>query len=126
MKASAPEVLTSTEAPHQKHISLEAHFIRSSEDHHKLKELKLQKAVQRIQSRLSLQKTRRMKQQLIQMDLKSLDAYSLERVEKKDNCTKCTTTISTTLFSICNKTRITAIPAPVFLQTWNGFEIDPS
>ena len=43
----------------------------------------------------------------------------------KDNCTKCTTTISTTLFCICNRTRKTAMPAPVFLQTWNGFEINP-
>jgi len=33
---------------HQKHISPEAHFIRSSEDHQKLTEVKLQKAVQRI------------------------------------------------------------------------------
>jgi len=44
----APEVLTSSEAPHQKQISPEAHFIRSSEDHQKLKDVKLQKAVQRI------------------------------------------------------------------------------
>ena len=45
---------------------------------------------------------------------------------KKDNCTKCTTTISTTIFCFYNKTRITVMPAPVLLQTWNGFEIDPS
>jgi len=38
-----------------------------------------------------------MKQQLVQKDLKALNAYSLESVEKKDICTKCTTTISTTL-----------------------------
>jgi len=44
---------------------------------------------------------------------------------KKDNCTKCTTT-STTLICVCNRTRTTAMPAPVLLQTWNGFEIDPS
>ena len=36
----------------------------------------------KIESRLSLLKTGRVKQRLIQMDLKSLDAYSLERVEK--------------------------------------------
>jgi len=35
-----------------------------------------------FKSRLSLQKTRRMKQREIQMDLKSFDAYSLKRVEK--------------------------------------------
>jgi len=84
LKTSAHEVLMSSEAPHQKQISLEVlKIIRRAEDHQKLKELKLQKAVQRIQSRLSLQQTRRMKQQPIQLDLKSLDAYSLERVKKR-------------------------------------------
>jgi len=39
-----------------------------------------------------------MKQRLFQIDLKALDAYSLESVEKKDICIKCTTTVSTTLF----------------------------
>jgi len=78
---------------HQKHVIISKitkgkfhqKICRSSgaADHQKLKELKLQKAVQRIQSRLSLQKTRRMKQRPIQMDLKSLDAYSLKRVEKE-------------------------------------------
>jgi len=27
---------------------------------------------------------------------------------------------------LCYKTRITAMPATMFLHTWNGFEIDPS
>jgi len=45
---------------------------------------------------------------------------------KKDNCMNCTTTISTILFCLYNKTRITTMPAPLFLQTWNRFEIDPS
>jgi len=35
-----------------------------------------------IYSRLALQKTERTKQQLIQMDLKALDAFTLERVDK--------------------------------------------
>ena len=48
------------------------------------------------------------------------------RALTKDNCTKCTTTISTTMICVCNRTRKTAMLAPVFLQTWNGFEIDPS
>jgi len=50
----------------------------------------------------------------------------LWRTLKKDNCTKCTTTISTTLICVYNRTRTTAMPALVFLQTWNGFEIAPS
>jgi len=29
-------------------------------------------------------------------------------------------------FCLCYKTRITATPATMFLQTWNGFEIDHS
>jgi len=32
---------------------------------------------------------------------------------KRTNCTKCTTSISTTLFCVCNRTRTTAVPAPV-------------
>jgi len=27
---------------------------------------------------------------------------------------------------LCYRTRITAMPATMFLHTWNGFEIDPS
>ena len=48
------------------------------------------------------------------------------RALKKDKCTNCTTTFSTTLVVLCNKTRITALPAEMFLHTRNGFEIDPS
>ena len=48
------------------------------------------------------------------------------RALKKDKCTNCTTTFSTTLVVLCNKTRITAPPAEMFLHTRNGFEIDPS
>jgi len=66
-----------------------------------------------------------MKQRLIQKDLKVLDAYSLESVEKGH------------LYEVYNhylhysdfmsaSTRTTAVPATVFLSTWNGFEIDPS
>ena len=79
----------------------------------------------KIESCPSLQKTERLKQQLIQMDLKSLDAYSFERVEKGQLYEVYNIT-STTLFCVCNRTRTTDVPATVFLQTWNGFEIDPS
>jgi len=49
----------------------------------------------------------------------------LSRALKKDKCTNCTTTFSTTLVVLYNKTRITATPAEMFLHTRNGFEIDP-
>ena len=45
---------------------------------------------------------------------------------KKDKCTNCTTTFSTTLVVLCNKTRITALPAEMFPHTRNEFQIDPS
>ena len=64
---------------HQKHLKI----IRSwrSSEAGRLKEL--QEVVQmKIKSRLSLQKIGRIKQRLIQMDLKALDAYSVESVEK--------------------------------------------
>jgi len=78
-----------------------------------------------FKSRLSFQKTRRMKQRAIQMDLKSLDAYSLKKVEK-EKLYELYNHYLTTLLCLCNKTRITTMPAPVFLHTWNGFEIDHS
>jgi len=50
----------------------------------------------------------------------------LTRALKKDKCKNCTTTFSTTLVVLCNKTRITALPAEMFPHTRHGFEIDPS
>ena len=50
----------------------------------------------------------------------------ISRALKKDICTNYTTTFSTTLVVLCNRTRITALPAEMFPHTRNGFEIDPS
>jgi len=63
-----------------------------------------------------------MKKRLIQMDLKALDAFSLERVDKVQLYKVCNHYLH---YSICgyNRTRITAMPAPVFLQTWNGLKL---
>jgi len=59
------------------------------------------------------------------MDLKALDAFSLERVEKGQLYEVYNHYLHYSI-CVCNRTRKTAMPAPVFLQTWNGFEIDPS
>ena len=48
------------------------------------------------------------------------------RALKKNKCTNCTTTFSTTLVVLCNKTRITALPVEMFPHTRNEFQIDPS
>jgi len=61
-----------------------------------------------------------MKQQLIQRIWKALDAYALENIVKGRQY-NCTTTISTTLFCVCNSTRTIAVT-----DHWNGFEIVPS
>ena len=90
----------------------------SSED----EKLKASKAVQWNQSRLALQKTKRTKQRLIQRIWRHWTLLRWRELTK-DNCTNCITTISTTLFCLCNKTRITTMPATMFLHTWNGFEI---
>jgi len=87
---------------HQKHLfrssSPEADVIRGYKDHQKLEDWRTSNVVQMmIESHLSLQKIGRIKQQLFQMNLKALNDYQL-RALKKDICTKCTTTISTTLF----------------------------
>jgi len=50
----------------------------------------------------------------------------LWRTLEKDHSTKCTTTISTTLFCVCNRTITTTVTTLVFLYTWNGFQIVPS
>jgi len=52
--------------------------------------------------------------------------FTPSRALKKDSSTNCTTTFSTTLVVLSNKTRITALPAEMFPHTRNGFEIDPS
>ena len=59
------------------------------------------------------------------MNLKALDVYSVENVEK-GLLYKVYNHYLHYHVCVCNRTRITAMPAPVFLQTWIGFEIDPS
>ena len=66
-----------------------------------------------------------MKQQLIQMDLKELDAFLLDRVEKGQLYEVYNHYLHYSI-CVCNRTRKTTMPALVFLQTWNGFEINPS
>jgi len=66
-----------------------------------------------------------MKQRLIQKDLKALDAYSLESVEKGQLYEVYNHYLH---YSVCMSasTRTIDLPATVFLQIWNGFEIAPS
>ena len=78
----------------------------------------------KIKSRLSLQKIGRIKQRLFQMNLKVLDAYSVESVEKGHLYEVYNHYLHYSVF-VSASTRTTAMPAMVFLQTWNGFEIDP-
>jgi len=59
------------------------------------------------------------------MDLKALDAYSLENVEKGHLDEVYNHYLHYSVFMFAS-TRTTAVPATVFLQTWNGFEIAPS
>jgi len=66
-----------------------------------------------------------MKQRLFQMDLKALDAYSLESVEKAHLYEVYNHYLHYSVFMSAS-TRTTAVSATVFLQTWNGFEIAPS
>jgi len=66
-----------------------------------------------------------MKQWLIQKDLKALDAYSLESVEKGHLYEFYNHYLHYSDFMSAS-TRTTYVPAMVFLSTWNGFEIDPS
>jgi len=78
-----------------------------------------------IESRLSLQKIGRIKQRLFQMDLKALDAYSVESVEKGYLYEVYNHYLHYSVF-VSASTRTIAVPATLFLQSWNGFEIDPS
>jgi len=107
--------------------SPEAVFIRSiwrSLEAGRLKER--QDVVQmKIKSRLSLQKIGRIKQRLFQMDLKALNAYSVESVEKGLLYEVYNHYLHYSVF-ISASTRTTFVLATVFLRTWNEFEIDPS
>jgi len=67
-----------------------------------------------------------MKQRLIQKDLKALDAYSLESVENGHLYEVYNHYLDYSVFFLSASTRTTAVPATVFLQICNGFEIDPS
>jgi len=59
------------------------------------------------------------------MDMKALDAYSLESVEKGNLYEVYNHYLYYSVFMFAS-TRTTVVPATVFLQTWNGFEIAPS
>jgi len=126
LKLTSSETLFS-EAGHQKLTSSEA-----SEDHQELKIIwswkteELQDVVQmNIKSRMSLQKIGRIKQRLFQMNLKALDVYSVENVEKGLLYKVYNHYLHYSVF-VSASTRTTYVPATVFLQTWNGFEIDHS
>ena len=78
-----------------------------------------------IESRLPLQKFGRIKQRLFQLDLKALDAYSVESVEKGHLYEMYNHYLHYSGF-VSTSTRTTVVPATVFLHTSNGFEIAPS
>ena len=59
------------------------------------------------------------------MDLKALDAYSVESVEKGHLYEVYNHYLHYYVF-VSDSTRTTVVPATLFLQTLNGFEIDPS
>ena len=59
------------------------------------------------------------------MDLKALDAYSVESVEKRQLYEVYNHYLHYSVF-VSASTRTTDVPATVFLQTWNEFEIDHS
>jgi len=59
------------------------------------------------------------------MDLKALEAYSVESVEKGHLYEVYNHYLLYSVF-VSASIRLTAVPATVFLQTWNEFEIDPS
>ena len=59
------------------------------------------------------------------MDLKALDVYSVESVEKGLLYEVYNHYLHYSVFMSAS-TRTTVVPAMVFLQTWNEFEIDPS
>jgi len=58
------------------------------------------------------------------MNLKALNDYSVESVEKGLLYEVYNHYLHYSVF-VSASTKTTAVPATVFLQTWNGFEIDP-
>jgi len=83
--------------------------------HQKLEDRRTSNVVQMmVESRLSLQKIGRIKQRLFQMDLKILDAYSVESVEKGHLYEVYNHYLHYSIF-VSASTRTTAVHATVFI-----------
>ena len=111
--------LASSEAP-----SSEADAIRGSEDHQKLKDWKLQSLFKCYYHAHHCRRNISLKQQIIQRNLKSLDAY-LWRTLEKDNST-IVQPLSPLPCFVSTIVQENLWLRWKFLYTWNGFEIVPS
>jgi len=115
---------------HQKHLlrscSPEADVIRGSEDHQELKDWKLQICVKCCFNQAYHCRRIEAEAMANSEEFGRHWMLILWRMLEKDNSTKCTTTISTTQFCVCNRTRTTTVTTLLFFYTWNGFEIVPS
>jgi len=117
---SAPEVMTSSEASHQK---LNITRSCSSSEDAKLKALKV---VQWIQSRLSIAEDQKSETMANSNEFKGIRCLFFEERWQSTIVRSVQPLPPLLSFCLCYKTRITALPATMFLQTWNGFEIDLS
>ena len=73
-----------------------------------------------------MQKSGKEEQRLIQKDSKAMDACSFVKRWQSTIVQSVQPLLPLHIVCLCYKTRITALPATMFLHTWNAFEIDPS
>ena len=109
---------------HQKHL-IRSNITRSwssSED----ARLKASRAVQWILTHLSIAEDWKCKATVILRGFEGIGCLFFEERWQSTIVRSVQPLPPLLCFCLCYRTRITAMPATLFLHTWNGFEIDPS
>jgi len=125
LKSSAPEVMTSSEAKFIKSTSSEARS-PEAEDHQKMKESKSFKCCSKVLITSSIVEDQKSKTTVNSNEFEGIRFLFFEERWQSTIVRSVQPLPPLLNLCLCYRTRITAMSATMFLQTWNGFEIDPS
>jgi len=119
LKSSAPEVMTSSEAPHQK------------QNHQKLKIIRRWKnqsftGFSKVLITPSIAEYQKSKETVNSNEFEGIGCLFFEDRWQSTIVRSVQPLPPLLSLCLCYRTRITSMPATMFLHTWNGFEIDPS
>jgi len=119
LKSSAPEVITSSEAPHQK------------QDHQMLKIIRRWnnqsfKGCSKVLIMPSIAEDQKSKPTANSNEFEGIGCLFFEERWQSTIVRSVQPLPPLLSLCLCYRTRITAMPATMFLHTWNGFEIDHS